>query len=57
VEYTSPVPLVVFRTNCHAHILITSRKHDLYADEEPKDKKGDIYVCIAEIKVLSGGVG
>jgi hypothetical protein len=52
MEYTSPVLLTVFRTNCHTHVLITSRKQDLCTDEEPKDKKGEIYVFVGEMVVL-----
>lgn len=51
-RYFSP-----FLDNYHTVILITSRKHDLCADEEPKYEKKVIDVFLREMDVLNGGVG
>jgi hypothetical protein len=57
MECASSVLLTIFGRNCHTYILITSRKHDLCTDEEPKYKKKVIDVFVREMEVLNGGVG
>jgi hypothetical protein len=57
MECTSFVLLTIFGLNCHTYILITSRKHDLCTDEEPKYKKKVIVAFVREMELLNGGVG
>jgi len=57
MECASSILLTIFGHNCHTVNLITSRKHDLCANEEPWYKKKVTDVFVREMDVLNGGVG